>query len=176
MVNLQYRIFTSEIDIIECDWNKFQPHLFINNWYNSCTSVSIWVNPIDKSFQPQIVCVHPIIPGCVILEHWPGTGPWIIWTSWQHDICHVSCSAPCDNNCHTPTAFQMNAVNLSLYFDKIRFELKHLPLSWQCTVSDSGSDDYIIQRVWKRQLWGEGVSVCLHRILCRSLYIIGVRI
>ena len=37
--------------------------MFINNIYNSCTSVSIWVNPIDKSFKPQIDCVHPIIPG-----------------------------------------------------------------------------------------------------------------
>ena len=51
MVNLQCRIFTSEIDIIEWDWNKFQPHLFINNCYNSCTSVSIWVSPFPKKFK-----------------------------------------------------------------------------------------------------------------------------
>ena len=51
MINLQCRIFTSEIDIIEWDWNKFQPHLFINNCYNSCTSVSIWVSPFPKKFK-----------------------------------------------------------------------------------------------------------------------------
>ena len=51
MINLQCRIFTSEIDIIEWDWNKFQPHLFINNYYNSCTSVSIWVSPFPKKFK-----------------------------------------------------------------------------------------------------------------------------
>ena len=51
MSNLQCRIFTSEIDIIEWDWNKFQPHLFINNCYNSCTSVSIWVSPFPKKFK-----------------------------------------------------------------------------------------------------------------------------
>ena len=51
MVNLQCRIFTSEIDIIEWDWNKFKPHLFINNCYNSCISVSIWVRPFHKKFK-----------------------------------------------------------------------------------------------------------------------------
>ena len=49
MTNVQYRIFTSEIDMIEWDWNKLKPHLLINNCYNSCTYVSIWVDPIDKS-------------------------------------------------------------------------------------------------------------------------------
>ena len=62
MINLQCRIFTSEIDIIEWDWNKFQPHLFINNCYNSCTSVSIWVSPFPKKFKVSNTCAFSLTP------------------------------------------------------------------------------------------------------------------
>ena len=64
MVNLQYRIFTSEIDIIEWDWNRFDPDVIIlikvvcyTTWYNP------WYNdtPEDK-YKLQMKCVHPVIP------------------------------------------------------------------------------------------------------------------
>ena len=63
MVNLQYRIFTSEIDIIEWDWNKFQPHLFINNCYNSCKSVFIWVSPFPKKIKVSNTRAFSQLPG-----------------------------------------------------------------------------------------------------------------
>ena len=82
MVNLQYRIFTSEIDIIEWDWNKFQPHLFINNCYNSCTSVSIWVSPFPKKFKVSNTRAFSLTP-CTRL--WAKAGVRFVFTAYNTD-------------------------------------------------------------------------------------------
>ena len=67
MVNLQCRIFTSEIDIKEWDWNKFQPHLFTNNGYCQllmfCCHCLPCVSPFYKNLGPQIcTCAFSLSP------------------------------------------------------------------------------------------------------------------
>ena len=66
MVNLQCRIFTSEIDIIEWDWNKFQPHLFTNNGYCQllmfCCHCLPCISPFYKNLRSQILVPSPYLP------------------------------------------------------------------------------------------------------------------
>ena len=66
MVNLQYRIFTSEIDIIEWDWNKFKPRLFTNNGYCQllmfCCHCPPCISPFHKNLRSQILVPSPYLP------------------------------------------------------------------------------------------------------------------
>ena len=66
MINLQYKIFTSEIDIIEWDWNKFKPHLFTNNGYCQllmfCCHCLPCVSPFHKNLRSQIFLPSPYLP------------------------------------------------------------------------------------------------------------------
>ena len=65
MVNLQYRIFTSEIDIIE--WADQPQCLYYD--YGCLLAATIyliqpltpWYNPFGDAFQLQIVDVHPFL-------------------------------------------------------------------------------------------------------------------
>ena len=66
MINLQYKIFTSEIDIIEWDWNKFKPHLFTNNVYCQvlmfCCHCLHCISPFHKNWRSQILVPSPYLP------------------------------------------------------------------------------------------------------------------
>ena len=66
MINLQYRIFTSEIDIIEWDRNKFKSHLFTINGYCQllmfCCYCLSCVSPFHKNLKSQILVLSPYLP------------------------------------------------------------------------------------------------------------------
>ena len=72
MVNLQYRIFTSEIDKIEWDWNKskFKPHLFIINDFCQllmfCCFCLPCVSHLHKNLRSQIFMLSPYLPASLL--------------------------------------------------------------------------------------------------------------